>query len=106
MISFDEFKKIELKVAEIKSVADHPDADKLVVLTIDVGGEEKQIVAGIKGHYENDALIGKKIVVVTNLEPATLRGVESQGMLLAAVEGDRVVLVSPDQDVSAGASVQ
>jgi len=106
MISFDEFKKIELKVAEVKSVADHPNADKLVVLNIDVGGTEKQIVAGIKGHYESDALIGKKIVVVTNLEPATLRGVESQGMLLAAVEGDRVVLLTPDQDVSAGAGVQ
>ena len=106
MISFEEFKKLELKVAVIKSAEDHPNANKLTVMKIDVGGQEKQIVAGIRGHYRNEDLVGKKIVVVNNLEPAKLRGVESNGMLLAAVEGDRVVLLVPDKDVSPGASVQ
>jgi methionyl-tRNA synthetase len=75
---------LNLKVAEIKEVNDHPDADKLLVLKIDLGTEKRQLVAGLKEHYKKDELIGKKIVVVTNLKPAKLRGVESQGMLLAA----------------------
>ena len=70
MISFEEFKKLELRIAEIKTAEDHPNADKLTVIKIDVGGEEKQIVAGIKGHYANEELVGKKVVVVNNLEPA------------------------------------
>ena len=75
---------LNLKVAEIKKVDDHPDADKLLVLKIDLGTEKRQLVAGLKEHYKKEELIGKKIVVVTNLKPAKLRGVESQGMLLAA----------------------
>ncbi|NOZ23734.1 MAG: methionine--tRNA ligase subunit beta [Planctomycetes bacterium] len=106
MITFDEFKKLELKVAEVKSAEDHPDADKLTVMQIDVGGEQKQIVAGIKGHYSNEELVGKKIVVVNNLAPAKLRGVESNGMLLAAVAGDgAVVLLAPEKDVASGTAV-
>ena len=78
----------ELKVAEIKEVKEHPDADKLMVLSLDVGDEKRQIVAGVKGYYKPDELIGKRIIIVTNLMIAKLRGVESNGMLLAAdVEG-------------------
>jgi len=106
MITFDEFKKIELKVGTIKSAEFHPKADKLLVLKVDLGGEERQLVAGIKKYYEIDDLIGKKIIVVANLEPAMLRGVESQGMLLAAEDAEGAVkLLTVDGDISNGANV-
>jgi len=105
MITFDEFKKMELRIAEVKSAEPHPNADKLIVMKIDVGGEEKQIVAAIRKDYPAEELVGRKIVVVNNLAPATIRGVESQGMLLAATEGDRVVLIVPDKDIKAGSPV-
>ncbi len=76
------------------------------MLRVDVGGEERQIVAGIRAHYDPATLVGRQVVVVANLEPATLRGVESQGMVLAAADGDRVVLVRPDDAVAAGAVVR
>ena len=106
MVTIQDLMNIELKVAKILEVRDHPNADKLLVLTIDLGGETRQIVAGRRGHYEADALVGKEIVVVANLEPANLRGEESNGMLLAAVDGERVVVVSPEQSVSAGSPVK
>ena len=106
MVTIQDLMNIELKVAKILEVRDHPNADKLLVLTIDLGGETRQIVAGLRGHYEGDALVGKEIVVVANLEPASLRGEESDGMLLAAVDGERVVVVSPEQSVSAGSPVK
>jgi methionyl-tRNA synthetase len=106
MVSFDEFKKIELKVGTIKSAEPHPKADKLLVLKVDLGGEERQLVAGIKKYYEIDDLIGKKIIVVANLEHAMLRGVESQGMLLAAEDAEGAVkLLTVDGDISNGANV-
>jgi methionyl-tRNA synthetase len=105
MITFEEFKKLDLRVAEIVSAKDHPDADKLTVLEIDLGGERRTIVAGIRGHYENDALVGKQIVVLANLQPAKLRGIESNGMLLAATDGDRVVCLAPDSPVAPGSGV-
>ena len=79
------FNLLNLKVAEIKEVKDHPDAEKLIILKLNLGKNEKerQIVAGIKGHYSNKELKGKKIIVVTNLEPADIRGEKSNGMLLA-----------------------
>ena len=81
-------------------------ADRLLVLRVDLGGEQRQIVAGIRAHYAPETLVGRQVVVVANLEPAMLRGVESQGMLLAASSGDRVVLVRPDEPVAAGAVVR
>ena len=105
MISIDEFKKIEIKVATVKHAEPHPNADRLMVLKVDLGSEERQLVAGIKAHYEADDLIGRQIVVVANLEPAKLRGVESQGMLLAASDEEKIVLLSPDKSVSPGANV-
>lgn len=83
---------LDLRVAEIKEVKDHPDAEKLYVMKIDLG-EERQLVAGLKAHYEKDELVGKKIVVVANLEPAKLRGEKSEGMLLAADDGESVGLL-------------
>ena len=105
MISFNDFTKIDLRVAKIVSVEDHPQADRLLVLHIDVGGEQRQIVAGIKGHYSAEELQGKLIIVVNNLAPAVLRGVESQGMLLAIQAGERIVLVAPDGDAPPGSEV-
>jgi len=106
MITIEEFRKMELKVAEIKEVADHPNADKLYVITIDVGGSTKQIVAGIKGSYAKESLVGKQVVVVDNLAPALLRGVESQGMLLAAQDEQGVCVISPERRVSVGGIVK
>ncbi len=105
-ISIQDFSEIDLRVAVIKSAEEHPDADKLVVLKIDVGDGEKQLVAGIKNHYSTEELVGKKIIVVNNLAPAVLRGVESQGMLLAARDGDEVVLLTTEKDVGPGSRIQ
>ncbi len=105
-ISIQDFSEIDLRVAVIKSAEEHPDADKLVVLKIDAGDGEKQLVAGIKNHYSTEELVGKKIIVVNNLAPAVLRGVESQGMLLAARDGDEVVLLTTEKDVEPGSRVQ
>ncbi len=105
MISIDDFRKIELKVATIKSAEPHPNADKLLVLQIDLGGEQRQICAGIRNHYTPDELVGKQIVVVANLETAKLRGLDSQGMLLAASDEDRVIVLTPEKSVQSGAKV-
>lgn len=105
-ITIDEFGKIELRVATIKAAEPHPKADRLLVLKIDLGTEERQLVAGIRGHYTPEELIGKQIVVVANLQPAMLRGVESQGMLLAASDGERVIVLSPEKPIAAGARVK
>ncbi len=105
MITFDEFKKMDLVIAQIKEVNDHPNADKLYLLKIDTGSEEKQLVAGIRPFYQKEDLIGKKIVVINNLQPTTIRGEESQGMLLAACDVKGISLVVPEGDVNVGAKV-
>jgi methionine--tRNA ligase beta chain len=105
MISIDEFRKIELRVATIKSAEAHPNADRLLVLQIDLGSEQRQICAGIRNHYTPEELVGRQIVVVANLETAQLRGLESQGMLLAASDDGRVVILSPEKTVQPGAKV-
>lgn len=106
MITFEEFKKLEIKVAQIKEVKDHPDADKLYVITIDVGDRTKQIVAGIKGSYKPQDLIGRQIVVVDNLEPAVLRGIESQAMLLAAQDEKGISILTLDREMKLGSIVK
>jgi tRNA-binding protein len=105
MISIDDFRKIELKVATIKSAEPHPNADKLLVLQIDLGDEQRQICAGIKNYYTPEELVGRQIIVVANLETAKLRGVESQGMLLAASDDGRVIILTPEKTVHPGAKV-
>ena len=122
---------IELKVAKIIEANDHPNADRLVVLKVDAGETEektllteyqygsgdtvpetetvpkyRQIVAGIRKSYTNEQLVGKNIVLVCNLEPAVLRGVESQGMLLAASDEAGISVISPDRDVKIGSKVK
>lgn len=97
---------MDLRVAEIKSCEDVAGADKLYQLTVDFG-EERQIVAGIKPYYSKEELVGKKIIVITNLEPRSLRGITSQGMLLAASNEDKssVVLLTLDKDIPKGSRI-
>ncbi len=106
MISIEDVMKLDLRIAEVIAAEEHPNADKLLVLHVVIGEEKRQIVAGIKKAYTPDQLVGKKIVVITNLESATLRGVESQGMLLAASNDDDLVLVVPERDIATNAKVK
>lgn len=106
MVTFEEFKKLELKVAKIKEVREHPNADKLYVIIIDLGDKTKQVVAGIKGSYKKEELLDKQVVVVDNLEPAVLRGVESQAMILAASDEEGICIVSPAREMKLGSIVR
>jgi methionyl-tRNA synthetase len=106
MATLEDFQKLNLRVGTIKSVADHPRADRLYVLRVDLDGEERQLVAGIKRDYSPGELRGKQIVVVENLAPAIIRGVESNGMLLAAQDGDRIAIVVPEKPVKTGSVVK
>ncbi len=106
-ISIETFRQIDLRVATITAAAPHPNADRLLVLTVDLGGESRQLVAGIRAHYDPAALVGTQVVVIANLEPATLRGVESQGMLLAASDpAGGFAILSPRNPVAPGATVR
>lgn len=105
-ISHNEFKKVEMRVGVVTSVEDHPNADKLYVMKVDLGeDEERQLVAGLRPYYERDALLGKRLIVVANLQPATLRGVQSNGMLLAAQRGDSVIVLTTDKEMPPGSKV-
>jgi methionine--tRNA ligase beta chain len=95
-IAYEDFAKLDLRVARVLEARPHPNADKLLLLQIDVGDEQKQIVAGIRQHYTPEQLVGRRIVVVNNLAPAMLRGEASHGMLLAATSGEKIVLLAPD----------
>ena len=106
MVTIDDFRKIELRVAQIKEVNDHPNADKLLVLVLDVGDKTKQVVAGIKSGYTRETLLGKYVVLVDNLEPALLRGVESQGMILAGSDESGITLVVPEKPLKLGSVVK
>jgi len=106
MINIDDFRKLELKIGEIKEVTEHPNADKLYVVIVDLGDKTKQLVAGIRGSYAKEDLIGKQVVVVDNLEPAMLRGVESQGMLLAASDETGISIISPERKKKLGSIVK
>lgn len=107
-ISFKEWKKIDLRVGKITGVKDHPNADKLYIILVDLGKGEHdlQIVSGLKDNYSKDELVGKTIVVLRNLESAVFRGVESNGMLLAAVFKNKVVLIEPEKDIEIGCKVE
>ncbi len=106
-IPYSEFAKLDLRVATIIKAEDIEGADKLYKLSVDLGKEKRTILAGIKQHYSKDSLKGKQIIVIANLEPRKMKGVESQGMLLAAVSDDHssVVLLSPDSKVNAGTKI-
>ena len=106
-VSIDTFRQIVIRVGVITAAQDHPNADRLLVLTVDVGdGTPRQLVAGIKGAYQATEVIGKRVIVVTNLKPALLRGIESQGMVLAASDASSIVLISPERPLPAGSPVK
>ena len=107
MITLEEFQKVELTIGEIKEVSEHPNADKLYVLKVDLGGDVRQLVAGVRLAYPNkEELIGKKIVVVKNLQPAVIRGIESQGMMLAASGEGALAIIHPGKDIPLGSVVR
>src|SRR3989338_148250 len=104
-IKYEDFEKLDLRVATIKKVENHPNADKLYVLTIDLGDEMRSLVAGIKNYYKPEELIDKQIIVVANLEPAKLRGIESNGMLLAADDKNNLVILTPEKKIKEGSKI-
>ena len=111
-ITFDDFAKIDLRIAKITQAAPHPNADRLLKLQLDDGsGTPRQICAGVKSHYNAEDLIGKSIVIVANLAPRSLRGEESRGMLLAASDAAKgsdersVVLLTPMDEIGPGSVV-
>jgi len=106
MASYEDFKKLELRIAKIKEAKDHPNADRLYVLTIDLGDKTKQIVAGIRNFYKKEDLVGREVVVVDNIDPVMLRGVESQGMLLAASDDKGMAIIVPDKEMKLGSIVK
>jgi len=110
-VSYEEWKKLDIRVAKVKQIEKHPNADKLYILKVDVGenGEKNlQIVTGLVDYYKQDQLKGKNIVVITNLQPATFRGVKSEAMLLATVDKDsnEIVILVPEKDIKVGAKVE
>jgi tRNA-binding protein len=107
IIQYDDFAKLDLRIGTVVTAEPHPNADKLIVLQVDLGAEKRQIIAGLKGYYEPAALVGKQIVIVANLAPRMMRGLESQGMLLAASSADRsqVINLTVERPIAPGAKV-
>ena len=107
-IDFKDWEKIELRVGKIEKVEDIEGADKLYKLSIGIGHEKRVVCAGIKKFYKKDELKGKKVVLFVNLAPRMMRGIESQGMILAAVSDDesKVVLIEPDKDIKEGSRIR
>ncbi|MEK6907530.1 MAG: hypothetical protein AABW45_03295 [Nanoarchaeota archaeon] len=106
MIPFNDWKKMDLRVGKILEVNDHPNADKLLVMKVDIGNEVRTIVAGIKNYYTKKELKGRKVIVFVNLEQKELRGIKSEGMILASVKDDKVILLQPEKDIDVGAVIQ
>ena len=108
MISFKDFQKLDLRVGEVLSAEAVPNADKLLKLTVDIGDEQRTMVAGVALSYKPEELVGRRVVVVANLEPATIRGVRSEGMILAGwVQGDdtSISIVAPQRPLPKGSKV-
>lgn len=105
VIAFEDFTKLDLRVGKILEAAAHPNADKLLVLKVDIGDRQVQIVAGIKQFYAPENIINKQVVVLTNLAARPLRGVESQGMVLAVKMSDTMGILTVDKDAPAGSKV-
>ena len=109
-VKYDDFAKLDLRVGKILNVEEHPNADKLFVMKVDLGegkGKERTIVAGLRNYYKKEELEGKKAVFVANLEPVKLRSIESNGMILAAVSDDRkeVVFLKPERNIKEGTKI-
>lgn len=104
-VKFDTFKQLDIRVAKVVSAERIQRSEKLILLKVDIGGEVRQLVAGLAPHYSPEQLVGREVVVVVNLEPKSLMGYVSQGMLLAAVDDDKPVLIVPEREVKVGAKV-
>lgn len=106
-INFEDFKKVLLKVGTILDVSDHPNADKLYVIKVGIGNNEtRTIVAGIKEYYKDkNSLIGKNVIVVSNLNYREIRGIKSEGMLLASSNNNELTLITTDRNIPAGSIV-
>ncbi len=102
-IGIEDFLKVDLRLAKILSAERVEGSDKLIKLRVSLGTEERTIVAGIAKFYSPDELIGKKILIVANLKPRKIFGIESQGMILALSNGERMSLIVPDRDIEEGA---
>lgn len=105
MIAFDDFKKLEIRIGKIISAEKVEKTNKLIRLEVDLGETKRQLVAGIAPYYEPEELLNKEIPVLINLEPRKIRGIESHGMLLAALEGERPVLLHPDREIPPGSII-
>ena len=105
-ITYEDFMNVELRVATIKAAEEIPKSSKLVKLTVDLGDEQRTIVAGIRKSYTPEQLVGRQVVIVANLQPAKLMGVESQGMVLAASPEGEAVLLHPEHEVPPGTRVR
>ncbi|RLE86526.1 MAG: methionine--tRNA ligase subunit beta [Thermoprotei archaeon] len=105
-VSFEEFKRLDLRVGRIVAAERVKRARKLLLLKVDLGGETRQLVAGLAEYYDPSELIGKEVVVVANLKPKVIMGLVSQGMLLAAVEDGKPVLIIPEREVPPGTRVE
>lgn len=108
MISLGEFRTMDLRVAQVTSAEKIPKTDRLLKVTVDLGGEERTLVAGLGGHYVPEQLVGFKVIVVVNLEPTTIRGIESNGMMLGAgcTDRDDIALLTVNRDVPNGTRVE
>lgn len=107
MISIDDFAKLEIKIGKVISAEKVPEADKLLRLVFDLGGEERQVMSGIAEAFPDPSvLIGRQMPVITNLEPRKIRGYDSQGMILAIDAGEDIVLLHPEKEVPAGSKVR
>src|SRR5580698_4738166 len=106
MATMEDFKKIELVVAQIKEVKEHANADRLYVLQVDTGRDVRQIVAGVRKAYTPEQLVGRRVILVDNLEPAVIRGETSNGMLLAASDDNGMALLMPDKEMALGSPVK
>ena len=106
MATIEDFKKIELIVAQIKEVKEHPNADRLYVIAVDTGKDTRQVVAGIRKAYTPEQLTGRRVILVANLEPAVIRGETSNGMLLAASDETTMSLLAPGKDIALGSIVK
>ena len=106
MATIEEFRKVELIVAQIKEVKEHSNADRLYVVQVDTGNDLRQVVAGIRKAYTPEQLVGRRVILVANMEPAVIRGEASNGMLLAASDENGMALLMPDKDVALGSVVK
>lgn len=106
MITFEEFEELDIRIGKVVSAERVPKTDKLIRLQVDLGKEARQLVAGIAGFVKLDSLVGKELPVLVNLAPRKLRGVESQGMILAADVNGEPVLLHPDREVPPGSRVK